>query len=377
MQAAPDANAPPAPATDAIALALAAIFAVHPANSEAVLWASDLSGLGATACLLAVVLLHASDAPRPRTALAIGVLTLTAALFKESGVLAPGLMALYDVLLRPRGGRRSMHALAYAGAIAALAAYFALRVHALGGSCRAPARSSSGRRSSRSTPSRCCRPMRPRSSGLSTSTCTETSRQVTYGDRSPFRLRCAARRERRRRRAGRTTSAAAPRVRRGLGWRSQWRRGCWFAGRSSTRSPSVTSTCRPSGSTSPWPRWPSPWLRLGRAAAACALLLVGGFVVRDAVRTRDWRDEVTIYTKTLEQSPRAELIRNNLALRYLDLGEPARGIPIQQELLRIAPSFPSGGTTSGCCCSPPDGATRRAMPSRNRRRSSLSTPPPR
>jgi tetratricopeptide (TPR) repeat protein len=73
------------------------------------------------------------------------------------------------------------------------------------------------------------------------------------------------------------------------------------------------------------------------AAFCCALLAL--FVFVDVRRARDWRDEVTIYEKTLGQSKRAELIRTNLAVRYLDLGRYDDGIAVLEKLMAIDPSW--------------------------------------
>jgi tetratricopeptide (TPR) repeat protein len=76
--------------------------------------------------------------------------------------------------------------------------------------------------------------------------------------------------------------------------------------------------------------------------AYALIVLATTFLFVAVLRTRDWRDEETIYEKTLGQSERAELIRNNLALRYLHTDRAAEGLPIQQSLLELKPDFPSG-----------------------------------
>jgi hypothetical protein len=117
----------------------------------------------------------------------------------------------------------------------------------------------------------------------------------------------------------------------------------------------------------------APRLRGSRASAAVVVALLICFVVLDRQRTTEWHDEVSIYEKTLTQSPRAELIRNNLALRYLSLGTPERGIPLQQRLLEIDPDFRSGWHNLGLLyrrC-----ITSRAMPHRGSTSATYATPP--
>jgi tetratricopeptide (TPR) repeat protein len=76
-----------------------------------------------------------------------------------------------------------------------------------------------------------------------------------------------------------------------------------------------------------------------RALAMGAVVLLVVFIAVDARRARDWHDEVTIYGKTLTQSKRAELIRTNLAVRYLELERYDEGIALLEELMRINPEW--------------------------------------
>jgi tetratricopeptide (TPR) repeat protein len=59
----------------------------------------------------------------------------------------------------------------------------------------------------------------------------------------------------------------------------------------------------------------------------------------DRRRTGDWQDEESIYAKTLTQSSRAELIRTNLAVRYLDERRYDEGIALLEELLSLNPEW--------------------------------------
>jgi tetratricopeptide (TPR) repeat protein len=75
---------------------------------------------------------------------------------------------------------------------------------------------------------------------------------------------------------------------------------------------------------------------LAGAMLGLALLV---FVVVDRRRTGDWRDEESIYAKTLTQSTRAELIRTNLAVRYLEEKRYDEGVALLEPLLSINPRW--------------------------------------
>jgi len=69
----------------------------------------------------------------------------------------------------------------------------------------------------------------------------------------------------------------------------------------------------------------SPWarcLRLTLAALLAAGVLLGS--AKTISRNRDWRDDLTLYTRTLESDPDAHIIRGNLAVVYLDQGDLGR-----------------------------------------------------
>lgn len=328
------------------AIAATALFAVHPGYSEAVFWASDVSGLGASLCVLAIVRLHAEGATsRLAGAVAASLLFLMGLWCKESGVLAPALMASYDLLVAPeRGlGRLVRTRRAYFALVPTLILYLGLRLHALGG-------------------------LLPGVGELSMSVVELLANAVallpSYARTFfwPFDLNMyydfhaiehvadprlwmgvfmvlvalvlfvrSAR--------------CAPRVAFGLAWAAI------------TVSPHLLV------------RWPQlnvyaerylylpafgialaaadAWIRarIGRtakgrrlSALAIATALVV-FVTVDIDRAGDWHDEVALYTKTLTQSARAELVRNNLALRYLQLGRYDDGIAQLHELIRINPAF--------------------------------------
>lgn len=116
-----------------IALALALLYAVHPGYSEAVLWVSNLAGLGAAFCILALSRLHMSAFGLRWSVLPLAtVLFFCGLLFHEIAVVAPLLMIAYDaVAARPRRWRGV--AMTCAAFVPALLLYLRLRTQALGG----------------------------------------------------------------------------------------------------------------------------------------------------------------------------------------------------------------------------------------------------
>jgi tetratricopeptide (TPR) repeat protein len=59
-----------------------------------------------------------------------------------------------------------------------------------------------------------------------------------------------------------------------------------------------------------------------RRALVLAGVVVGGlFAVRVVIRNRDWKDDIVLYTRTLELSPDSTVMLNNLAGAYWDQGE--------------------------------------------------------
>jgi tetratricopeptide (TPR) repeat protein len=88
--------------------------------------------------------------------------------------------------------------------------------------------------------------------------------------------------------------------------------------------------------------WLRPQLKAAHvrfAAAVGAATMMMLFLALDVRRTLQWRDQVTLYTKTLSQSARAEVIRINLAVRYLELHRYDDGIAVLKELLAFAPAY--------------------------------------
>jgi tetratricopeptide (TPR) repeat protein len=57
-----------------------------------------------------------------------------------------------------------------------------------------------------------------------------------------------------------------------------------------------------------------------RALLLIAVALAGLFALRIVIRNRDWKSDIVLYTRTLEISPDADLILDNLGLSYLHEG---------------------------------------------------------
>jgi len=126
------------------ALFISALFAVHPALSESVLWVSDVAGLGATSCMLALTYVHARKHGSFVGATLVAALYLAAMGFKETGLLAPFLLVAFDVTAR-RGTAESARRIPwvdYGFLLPALSVYLTLRYNALG--TLIPARTDSG-----------------------------------------------------------------------------------------------------------------------------------------------------------------------------------------------------------------------------------------
>ncbi len=329
---------------DHAALAVALLFAVHPGHSEAVLWVSDICGLGAAACMLGVVLIHMRGSTgNIGGATAIAVLGFTGLLFKESALLAPLLLLIHDLTLGRDGfGPDRRRLLPYAALAVPLACYTALRLHALEGFLPGFRDHGLG-------------PAALVVNGFAllpayAATFVWPSDLNMYHDfdaaGGPADIRFLA---------GISiallilaTSAYFSRTRPGVSFGLLWSL--------STAAPYLIV------------RWPSLnvfaerylylpsigllWalafaamaasrkgraFRQGLAVAVAAVAAI--FITIDIARTYEWRDELTLYTKTLEQSERAELIRNNLALRYLADGRHAEGVELLEGLVAMDPDF--------------------------------------
>jgi len=113
------------------------VFATHPIHTEAVAWISSLPDLTCAALFLAGLLLFL-DPPQgtgrwtSRHAVA-GLCYLASALFKESGLTLPVVVALLDLARHPRNRPASYWGSRYGALVFALATYLILRHSAIGG----------------------------------------------------------------------------------------------------------------------------------------------------------------------------------------------------------------------------------------------------
>lgn len=116
----------------ALGLALSLLWAVHPAYSEAVLWVSNLAGLGAAMAILGVLRLHMAAVTGWARCAGIGLLLFAGLLFHEIAVVAlPLALAFESIAAKPRRWRRLGSELL--ACVPALSVYAWLRLGALGG----------------------------------------------------------------------------------------------------------------------------------------------------------------------------------------------------------------------------------------------------
>lgn len=334
-----------------LSLWLAAVFAVHPAGSEAVLWVSDFAGLGVAFATLSVLLVHARARSAPIAFFSVAALSLFGMFCKESGTLIIVTMILFDLFVGRlwRGRENALNGHpgiapqvgAYLGVIVATVIYLQLRNTALGGMLPGVAQLE----------------LTPAALAIN-AVALLPSYVATYFwpvDLNMYHDFDAV------------ASVREPAFVAGVGISLLWlglTLACSRRHRGAAFGLAFAAIAVAPYLLARWPQLnvyaerytylPSVGLLLAtadvvaprfsgsRASAAVVVALLICFVVLDRQRTAEWHDEVSIYEKTLTQSPRAELIRNNLALRYLSLGTPERGIPLQQRLLEIDPDFRSG-----------------------------------
>lgn len=74
-----------------------------------------------------------------------------------------------------------------------------------------------------------------------------------------------------------------------------------------------------------------------RALLAGSLILGALATLRIATRNREWRDDITLYTRTLQQSPDAYPILNNLGTVYWQDGRVADAEAVWRQALAVAP----------------------------------------
>lgn len=125
----------------AVALLGAVLFALHPIGTEAVAWVAAIPELTYTTFFLLSLLLYARARPprapeetRSRYWLAGSVLAALAALFsKETALMLPPAVILYEHLFRESSEPHLRRSLFYIGHLAALGFYLAMRIISLGG----------------------------------------------------------------------------------------------------------------------------------------------------------------------------------------------------------------------------------------------------
>lgn len=331
---------------DVVQLALVGLYAVHPGLSEAVFWISDIAGLGAAFCILASFRLHLSPRRDRWYGRAGAPLLLLAGLwFKESGILILPLLALYDLVAAPDRGIARLHAmrLRYLVLLPALLVYGGMRLHALGGAL----------------PGMSAVPLSTGQMWLNAIALLPEfgatflwpfdpnmfhDFEPVTGLASPKLMAGAAMGV-----AAVAVVAANIRRNRVVAFAVLWTLTC-AAPHLLVRWPQLNVFAErylylPAvgvflliGATLAGPAWTQAARRLPVRLAYFAVLIA--FVVTNVQRASDWRDDVTIYEKTLRQSARAELIRTNLAIRYLEDGRYDEGIELLRELLAINPDWP-------------------------------------
>jgi protein O-mannosyl-transferase len=118
------------------ALVAGALFAVHPIHSEAVAWIAVLPDVLLTAIVLATILvfLRQRGAPQGSQIAGHAGLFLAALLTKETGIVLPALLVACELLYLGRRWREvARNRWLYASHAVTLGVYVALRYHALGG----------------------------------------------------------------------------------------------------------------------------------------------------------------------------------------------------------------------------------------------------
>ena len=91
------------------------------------------------------------------------------------------------------------------------------------------------------------------------------------------------------------------------------------------------------GASKLWSRaLPRPAAR--RALVGAGLVVGGLFAVRIVIRNRDWKDDVVFYSRTLDFSPDADVILNDLGTAYWDQGAIDNAESVWKRLLGADPS---------------------------------------
>ncbi len=71
------------------------------------------------------------------------------------------------------------------------------------------------------------------------------------------------------------------------------------------------------------------------------IILFSVLMTRTIIRTFDWRDPITFYTKSLQQSPDNIPMRNNLAMSFAEQGKLESAINQYKQLIAIADVYPN------------------------------------
>jgi protein O-mannosyl-transferase len=125
------------PRQDALAGAMLGglVFAVHPVHTEPVAWVAGVPELAFTVCLLTSLLLHLAGTARdrPKHVLAGAALYFVALMSKETALVLPGLLLATDVSSAPRRPPLITAARRYAPFLLAALAYATLRIAVLPG----------------------------------------------------------------------------------------------------------------------------------------------------------------------------------------------------------------------------------------------------
>ena len=78
-------------------------------------------------------------------------------------------------------------------------------------------------------------------------------------------------------------------------------------------------------------------LRMARSIAVVAVLAALG--ARTVVRTRDWISDLAFWDSELAKAPREVVVNNNLAVAWLDRGEPRQAVPRLETALAVNPGY--------------------------------------
>ncbi len=87
--------------------------------------------------------------------------------------------------------------------------------------------------------------------------------------------------------------------------------------------------------------------RSRRVLTALLLVILVLFSIRTMTRNEDWKNSIALYEKTLQSSPEAALIHNNLAVVLLRKGDTSRAIQAYEQAVHFKPDFIMGWRNLG------------------------------